>query len=95
MEIAKKRTPVILKNTVVETWKARKEWNPQYLIQNVELLTQVYEHNQNVFTFYDESKPFIKFEGVRKDLQASHKTVYFFIFLFFFKKKNRYLLTIF
>jgi len=74
-EIAAERKPVIIRNSIVKTWPALKEWNPEYLSEHVETLLGVYQHRNKTFTFYDDSKPYSTYDGVRLDLEAAHKIV--------------------
>jgi hypothetical protein len=50
--------PVILRNTVVENWRARKMWKPSYLREKIKQLDGIYENDNRWFgPYYDVRRP--------------------------------------
>ncbi len=57
-ECAEKETPVVLRNSVVEMWKARTRWKPSYLESKLRMVTGIYENENRWFgPYYDTRKP--------------------------------------
>ncbi len=56
--VAKKGVPMVLKNSVVELWKARTRWRPAYLQSKLKRISGVYENSNRWFgPYYDTTKP--------------------------------------
>ena len=60
------RAPVILSGTVVDQWRARTRWSPQYLTSRIATLDRVYEsRGTRVFgPYYDEGRPMARLPSV-------------------------------
>lgn len=57
-KVAEKGEPVVLRNSVVELWKARKRWKPSYLASKLQTLAGIYENDNRWFgPYYDTRKP--------------------------------------
>ena len=52
------RHPVVLRNSVVEKWRARRNWIPKYLQSRILRMDGVYQNDNRWFgPYYDSSKP--------------------------------------
>ena len=61
-ECAMGREPIVVRNSVVELWKARKKWNPGYLESKLRILSGIYENDNRWFgPYYDSRKPLTNF----------------------------------
>ena len=50
--------PVVLRNSVVEKWRARRHWTPNYLQSRIPRIDGVYQNDNRWFgPYYDSSKP--------------------------------------
>ena len=50
--------PVVLRNSVVEKWRARKKWTPKYMQSKMKHVSGVYQNENRWFgPYYDTSKP--------------------------------------
>ena len=50
--------PVVLRNSVVERWRARRHWSPGYLQSRISRINGVYKNRNRWFgPYYDSSKP--------------------------------------
>lgn len=57
-ECSRAATPVILRNSVVEKWRARRQWTPKYLQSKITHITGVYRNDNRWFgPYYDSRKP--------------------------------------
>ena len=57
-EIAKRKKPVIVRNSFITNWPAFKKWTPQYLQEKKNNFLGVYENDNKWFgPYYDSSKP--------------------------------------
>lgn len=68
--------PIVLKNSVVELWRARKKWAPNYLESRLAHLSGVYENENRWFgPYYDKRKPLTslltRLNPYRTDLEMS------------------------
>lgn len=58
----KKREPIIIRNSIVNKWRARKAWSPEYLRSKLKRLDGVYENDNPWFgPYYDTSKPLLPY----------------------------------
>uniref|UniRef100_A0A1X7UX20 Cupin-like domain-containing protein n=1 Tax=Amphimedon queenslandica TaxID=400682 RepID=A0A1X7UX20_AMPQE len=54
--------PLIIRNSIINKWRARKLWSPQYLRSKLERLDGVYENNNPWFgPYYDTRKPLLPY----------------------------------
>ena len=52
------RLPIVLRNSVVEKWRARHHWMPKYLQSRIPRMNGVYQNDNRWFgPYYDSSKP--------------------------------------
>ena len=57
-ECSRAGVPVVLRNTVVEKWRARKKWTPKYIQSRTSHIHGVYQNeNRWVGPYYDAQKP--------------------------------------
>ena len=58
----KKGEPLIIRNSIINKWYARKTWSPRYLRSKLERLDGVYENNNPWFgPYYDTRKPLLPY----------------------------------
>ena len=66
---AQGREPVVLKNSVVKKWQAKRNWSPDYLRSKLKTLQGIYENDNRWFgPYFDRSKPLLE--------HAVHKNIY-------------------
>lgn len=73
--------PVVLRNSVIEKWKAKKKWSPKYLQSRMTRITGVYQNENRWFgPYYDTSKPLThlsqKINNYRTDLNMTAKAFF-------------------
>ena len=57
-ECKKGGTPVVLRNSVVEKWPARRKWTPKYMQSKITHINGVYQNDNRWFgPYYDSQKP--------------------------------------
>ena len=57
-ECSKSSVPVVLRNPVVEKWRARRHWTPKYLQSQMSYISGVYQNDNRWFgPYYDLHKP--------------------------------------
>ena len=57
-DCAKAGVPVVLRNSVVEKWRARRQWNPKYIQSHTSHITGAYVNDNRWFgPYYDSYKP--------------------------------------
>jgi hypothetical protein len=57
VQISQLEEPVILSNTIVEQWRARRLWNPEYFIQQTPHFNGVQKHHDKTFSYFHEDRP--------------------------------------
>jgi hypothetical protein len=48
---------VILYNTIVDEWKAKKEWTPAYFMQHTPTFEKVQKHSAPTFSYFHDNHP--------------------------------------
>ena len=57
-ECAEAGVPVVLRNSVIEKWRARRQWNPKYIQSHTSHITGAYVNDNRWFgPYYDSYKP--------------------------------------
>jgi len=52
------QVPVVIKNSVTQTWTASEKWTPDYLSKRISKLNSIYKNDNRWFgPYYDKSKP--------------------------------------
>jgi len=62
--ISDRGQPVILKNTTINKWRAKRLWNPKYISENTETFLNVQKHPNKTFSYFHEDHPMSKMEGI-------------------------------
>lgn len=61
-DIIKRKTPVVLKNSIITQWDALRAWSPNYLESKLSQLQGIYENDNRWFgPYYDTKKPLTQF----------------------------------
>eukprot|EP01114_Cavostelium_apophysatum_P021938 TRINITY_DN7793_c0_g1_i1.p1 TRINITY_DN7793_c0_g1~~TRINITY_DN7793_c0_g1_i1.p1 ORF type:complete len:469 (+),score=79.24 TRINITY_DN7793_c0_g1_i1:50-1456(+) len=71
--IASLNEPVILTNTAVEKWPARKLWTPSYISRFIPQFNDVQQHENKTFLYYHATKPMAPFDVEYKNSQTWKK----------------------
>ncbi len=71
---AEKAIPVVIRNSIVSKWRARK-WTPTYLKSKFKVLTGIYQNDNRWFgPYYDHNKPLLEY-STRINSYETNKTL--------------------
>jgi hypothetical protein len=59
--------PVILMNTSIEKWRARRLWSPKYISENTDMLYNIQMHKDKIFYYFHTDRPLSSLPSIQQN----------------------------